>query len=236
MPLDTDSQRALLSRRLDTLYATDARGRLLHSNEWDSRPAPRFHLMRTQAGPLFRCRADMPDALVARLGELCRDEALGEVPRERPAREEAYLDLLGHQAPVTQIWAGPVYRADAVPPPQRQPVAIHEGNADLLRPLFPDWLPDVPHRRPFLAVVEDDRAVAICASVRISDAVHCAGVETHADHRRRGHAAAVVAGWAQAVRAFGATPFYSTSWDNLASRAVAARLGLPLVATDYHVR
>lgn len=178
----------------------------------------------------------MPDTLVARLGELCRDEALGEVSRERPAREEAYLDLLGHQAPVTQIWAGPVYRADAVPPPPRPPVAIHEGNADLLRSLFPDWLADVPHRRPFLAVVEDDRAVALCASVRISDAVHCAGVETHADYRRQGHAAAVVAGWAQAVRAFGATPFYSTSWDNLASRAVAARLGLPLVATDFHVR
>jgi hypothetical protein len=235
MPLDTDSLQPLLNRRLDTLYATDDRGRLLHSNEWDSRPAPRFHLMRTPAGPLFRCRADMPDTLVARLGELCRDEALGEVPQQSPERQQAYLDLLGHQAPVTQIWTGPVYRADAVPPPPRPPVAIHEDNADLLRPLFPDWLPDVPHRRPFLAVVEGDRAVALCASVRISDAVHCAGVETHPDHRRRGHAATVVAGWAQAVRGFGAVPFYSTAWDNQASRAVAARLGLPLIATDFHV-
>ncbi|MBY6239738.1 GNAT family N-acetyltransferase [Methylosinus sp. Sm6] len=235
MLFDTDSPRALLSSRLDTLYVTDSRSRLLRSNEWDSRPAPRFHLMRTPAGPLFRCRADMPDCMVARLGELCRNEAPGEAPSERPGREAVYLDLLGHKAPVTQIWTGPVYRADAVPPPPRSPVAIHEGNAELLRPLFPDWLPDVPHRRPFLAVVEGDRAVAICASVRISDAVHCAGVETHPDHRRDGHAATVVAGWAQAVRALGAVPFYSTAWTNIASRAVAARLGLPLVATDFHV-
>lgn len=234
MPNMPDSLRSLLIRRLDTLYATDGRGRMLHSNEWDHRPAPRFHLMRTPAGPLFRCRHDMPEALVAHLGELCRDEELGAAPRERPARETAYLDLLGDQAPVTQVWAGPVYRADAVPPPRRVPVTIDAGNVELLRPLFADWLPDVPHRRPFLAIVEDDRAVALCTSVRISASVHCAGVETHPGHRRRGHAAAVVAGWAQAVRALGAVPFYSTAWSNQASRAVATRLGLELVGADFH--
>lgn len=235
MLTDPDSLRTLLTRRLETLYTTDDRQRLLTSNEWDARPAPRFHLMRTGVGPLCRCRAGLPDDLAARLEALGRDEVLGEPPAERPMREATYLDLLGCQAPVTQIWAGPVYRADAVPPPARLAVAIDESNAGLLRPLFPDWLPDVPHRRPFLAIVEGGRAVAICASVRISAAVHCAGVETHPDHRGRGHAAMVVANWAQAVRALGAVPFYSTSWSNQASRAVAARLGLVLMATDFHL-
>ena len=71
--------------------------------------------------------------------------------------------------------------------------------------------------------------------MRVSPAVHCAGVETHLDFRRRGHAADAVAGWAFAVRALGAAPFYSTSWDNLASQAVAARLGFRLAALDFHV-
>jgi predicted GNAT family acetyltransferase len=77
--------------------------------------------------------------------------------------------------------------------------------------------------------------VSLCASVRVSAAVHCAGVETHPEHRRRGHALVAVSAWAHAVQALGATPFYSTSWDNLASRQVAARLGLQLVASDLHI-
>jgi len=82
-----------------------------------------------------------------------------------------------------------------------------------------------PHRRPFMAAVECDHAVSICASVRISDAVHCAGVETRTDHRQKAHA---VTPWQ--VGAAGAishaVPFYSTSWDNVASqgsRVVSSR-------------
>jgi hypothetical protein len=65
---------------------------------------------------------------------------------------------------------------------------IGPENDNLLRGRFDAWLEDVPHRRPFIAVVHDAKAVSICASVRISPAAHCAGVETHPEHRRRGHA------------------------------------------------
>lgn len=119
--------------------------------------------------------------------------------------------------------------------PQGAIVDIDEGNADLLRGRFDDWLPDVAHRRPFVARIVDGRAAAICASVRISAAVHCAGVETHAEFRRRGYARDAVAGWARAVRARGAAPFYSTSWDNAASMHLAERLGFVRVGTDFHV-
>ena len=112
---------------------------------------------------------------------------------------------------------------------------IDEGNAYLLRGGLEDWIPDVPHRQPFMAMVEDGNAVAVCASVRISAAVHCAGVETRPEHRHRAHAVNVAARWARAVRALGATPFDSTSWENLASRRVAARLGLPMVAVAFSI-
>ena len=79
-------------------------------------------------------------------------------------------------------------------------VSINETNANLLRGGFDDWLPDIRHRQPFGAVVENNRAVSICAGVRITDAVHGAGVETLAGHRRLGHAARAIAGWAFAVR------------------------------------
>ncbi len=42
-----------------------------------------------------------------------------------------------------------------------------------------------------------------------------------------------VAGWARAVQASGATPFYGTTFDNIASQRLAARLGLSLVGAGF---
>ena len=114
-------------------------------------------------------------------------------------------------------------------------VAINGNNADLLRGRMPDWLPDVVFRRPFYAVVDDDQAVSVCASARMTDAAAEAGVETVAAYRGRGYAVTVVAAWAAAVEQMGALPLYSTSWDNAASRAVAARLGSSPFGADFHV-
>jgi hypothetical protein len=69
---------------------------------------------------------------------------------------------------------------------------------------------------------------------RAVHARHEAGVETAAASRR-GHAPAVVAAWAAAVRALGAEPLYSTSWQNSASRAVARKLGLVPCGRDLHI-
>lgn len=227
---------ALFQRRIDTLYRHDDNGRLLGSNEWDSRPAPRMHLLRTRQGTILRCRADLPDAQVRRLRALADGEPTDRALEPRPLRYEDYLDVLSDIAPAQRVWAGPVYLcADDALLPQAATIDVDEENIDLLRGRFDDWLPDVAHRRPFVAQVVDGRAVAICASVRISTAVHCAGVETHADFRGRGYGRDAVAGWARAVRACGAAPFYSTSWDNAASMRLAERLGFTFVGTDFHL-
>ena len=94
---------------------------------------------------------------------------------------------------------------------------------------------DVPHRRPFLAAVEAGHAVSVCASVRITRSAHEAGVETLPAYRQRGHAVSVVAAWAMAVRKLGALPLYSTSWDNIASRQVAASLGMQMLGVGIHL-
>jgi GNAT superfamily N-acetyltransferase len=223
---------SIAESRVAALFRHDARRRLVEVNQWDGGVAPRFFLMRTPEGVVARFRQDVPDDLATRLSELCAGERLCDPPPERPAHEREYLDALG---PVERVWAGPAFTFPDDLPAAAAAVAIDEANAGLLRNGFEDWLPDVPHRRPFVAVIEEGRAVAICASVRISRDVHCAGVETLPGCRGRGHGSAAVAAWARAVRELGATPFYSTSWDNLASRGLARRLGLRLFAVDFHI-
>ena len=89
--------------------------------------------------------------------------------------------------------------------------------------------------RPLVARVVDGRAVAVCASVRITPRAHEAGGETAEAFRGRGYAREMVAAWARAVRAAGAAPLYSTSWRNAASRGVARALGLAPFGTDLHL-
>jgi hypothetical protein len=221
--------------RLDALYLRDRRGRLVSVNEWNGRAPPRFHLMRTAKYNLAQYHGDLADDLVIRLEELRAQEPISRQQGKWPDLHGKYLELLGFHAPVARVWAGPVFAFPDEVAADVRTVAINETNAHLLRGGFEDWLPDIRYRQPFCAVVEGNRAVSICASVRITDAVHCAGVATLAGHRRRGYATYAVAGWALTVRSLGASPFYTTSWDNEASQRVAARLYLVPIGVDFHV-
>lgn len=226
----------LMRLHVEALYVHDAQGRMRSVNEPRGRPAPRLFLGRTASGHVLRFRADVDADLVAELTHISEASRRGPDATASPACGDTLLQTLESHAPVERIWAGPAFAARADTPALRgDVVAIDARNAGLLQGGLEAWLPDVPHRQPFLAVIEHERAVALCASVRISDAAHEAGVETVSSARRRGHASRAVAAWIGAVRALGATPLYSTHWDNAASRALAARLRLWQFGVDFHV-
>jgi RimJ/RimL family protein N-acetyltransferase len=224
----------LIAARFDALYET-ADGALVRTNSWERRPAPRFHLILSASGPLIRFRGDVPPGVARRLEALAAAETWDPDIAGPPAMLPAYVEALSAHAPVKAIWSGPAFAMFRDIHPWAPVVDISEANAGLLTGKLAEWLPDVPYRHPFVAVPHDAKAVSLCASVRVSPAVHCAGVETHPEYRQRGHALAAVSGWAHAVQRLGATPFYSTSWENLASRAVARRLGFQCVASDFHI-
>lgn len=221
-----------MQARAAAMYAHDPQGRITAVNQWDGGLVPRFHLFVTAAGALWRFRRDVPQSLADSIACYAASERLS---AQTPAHDARYRALLAAHAPIERLRCGPAFvfpedfASDAVATP------IDESNAHLLKGGLEPWRPDVPHRRPFMASLEDGRAAAVCVSARIGAAAHEAGVETDPAYRRRGHAVRAVAAWGKAVQALGLAAYYSTTWDNLASQAVAARLGLVRIGTDYSI-
>lgn len=226
----------LLAMHVRALYTQDSDARLLTVNQWNGGTAPRFFLGRTKGGNVWRFRNDLPAALTVALAQACRSEPPLGSSEARPAHYSEYLRLLEAHKAVEWIASGPAYLLTAFET-ARDPsvVAIDSTNAFLLRGGLEDWIDDVPHRRPFFTMLEEGRAVAVCASVRITALAHEAGVATLPAYRRQGHATAVVSAWAAAVEAIGAIPLYSTAWENTSSQALARRFRPRLYGADFHI-
>jgi len=227
-----------LQLQVDTLYTHDPRGRIRNVNEPGGDRAPRFFLGRTREGHIWRCRDDVAEGTVRELERLAFEEPVRDNLRAEPRNLNAFLATLrADRESASSEWryAGPAYRfPDELPP--ATVTRITRPSLHLLR-LMP-WNLDETAREfegyePFMAVIEDGAAVSLCHSARLTDQAAEAGVETLEAHRGHGHASAVVAGWADAIRASGRIPLYSTSWDNLASQAVTRRLGLIQYGTDF---
>lgn len=221
------------------LYTHDAAARLLFVNEpGGSRlRAARMFLGRTQEGNIWRFRDDLPEDLCDELAAYCADESvIGEDFREPLRHRKEYLRLLERHAPATETTDELAYCfTENVAASAHSIVAVTEENAEVLQGGFDDFVPELLDWQPFVALLENDRAVSVCRSARITPAAHEAGVETLSEFRGRGYAAAVTAEWARQVKAKGALPLYSTTWENVASQAVARKLNLRCYAVDFHV-
>lgn len=228
----------LMNIHVLALFTHDAESRLLFVNEPSGAiiPAPRLFLGRTRAGNIWRFRADLPMNLCEELNALCADEPPVDVESGEPPRYlEKFVRLLETDAPVQEISSGLAYQFTEFNKPSRPLLAVTENNWEILQGGFEKLIEELPTWQPFVALLEETRAVSVCRSVRITPKAHEAGVETLPDFRGKGYAEDVVAEWARLVRAAGAVPLYSTSWENNASQAVARKLGLKCYSTDFNV-
>jgi hypothetical protein len=204
-------------------------------NEPDGAEAPRFFLGRTIAGNVWRFGYDLPDLLAERLESLCLKEPVTDL-RQEPAGLSEYSSLLETHSPVKKLSSGPAYFfPDRIEQRSRRAIPVTPDNIDVLHQGLEEWIPDVPHRQPFLAILNEGHAVSVCCSVRITAEAHEVGVETLNDYRGRGYASDLVQQWATEVRKLEVMPLYSTSWENVASQGVARRLGLVQYGSDFHI-
>lgn len=226
----------LMDIQVRALFTHTAESRLLFVNEPDGAAASRLFLGRTRGGNIWRFHADLPESLVEELDALCASEPPIEVEFNEPPRHiEKYVRLLEKLAPVKRISSGPAYYFSENIASSKRFVGITESNAEILHGGFEEFVSELPVWQPFVALIEGGRAVSVCRSVRISPKAHEAGVETLPEFRGKGFAGEVTAEWARRVRAVGAVPLYSTSWENKASQAVAQKLGLKCYGADFHI-
>jgi GNAT superfamily N-acetyltransferase len=238
------SDRELMELHAEALFTHDVDGDLVRVNERDGAEAPRFFLGLTSAGKVLRYRGDVPAGVRRALGAAADTALLRERAgdsAERTAEQLArFAAILAESAPVRHAEAGVAFAFPErplafLPAADGSVVRVTEENATLLYPLLPAWVPAVRPSPPLVACAAGGRAVAVCASVRITARAHEAGVETAPAFRGRGYAPAVVTAWAREVRAMGIEPLYSTSWQNAASQAVARKLGLRRFGTDLQI-
>lgn len=225
---------ALLDRQIATLFRLDGAGRLLAINEPGDPPAPRVFLGRTVVGNRWHLRHDLPAPLAATLARILAAEPIAADLAAPPATVVALRAALAADAPIVSEWSGPAWYFPGSMPRQ-EPAATLLTDAAPLRHTFPGWAADFTTSQPCAAILHGEQAVAVCCSARTSAGAAEAGVNTLPEYRGRGYAPAVVVAWARATRAAGRVPLYSTSWENLASRGVARRLGLILYAADFHL-
>jgi hypothetical protein len=224
--------RELMRIQIETLFTHDARGRLVRVNEPNGKAAPRFFLGTTPDGNEWRVRHDVDNEIAFELESLCRAEPIRDVA---PVESTRYEELLARVGPAESIWAGPAYWFERELPDAPAAVPITDDNRDLLRPHLEEWLVDVGYREAMFAVVLDGHAVSIAASVRTSRRADEVGVETAAPFRGNGYARQVVVAWAHAIRSMRRIPLYSTSWQNVASQALAHSLGLSRYGADLSI-
>jgi RimJ/RimL family protein N-acetyltransferase len=231
------TDRDLMALHIRALFRMDDRDRLLSSNEPDPpSPPPRLYLGRTTAGNVWRFHHDLPHDLARDFASLLRAEPAATDLTQPPHCLEAMRTLLTRHAAMTEVSMGPAWHfPEHIPPPRHDVIHITPENDTVVRDIFPTLANDLPYSQPCLAILHEDRLASICFSARNTPEAAEAGLETLEPFRGRGFATAVVAAWARAVRQDGRIPLYSTSWDNLASRSVARKLGLVQYGADLSI-
>ncbi|NSL86178.1 GNAT family N-acetyltransferase [Chitinophaga sp. Mgbs1] len=224
----------LMHLHADVLFTYDARGRMLQANEpWPDRGlAPLFFLGLPVTGtPVRRYRHDVPEAVVQALEAVAGTESFTGIPDQASRHITQYQQLLQ-----SHHWeAGPSFYIPENFTSDGPSIHLTKAHASLIGPDF-KWLPqELAHVQPCAAVIENGSVASVCRSVRITATAHEAGIDTLVPFRGKGHAAAALARWAAMVRATGALPLYSTSWNNHASRNVARKAGLICYGSTFSI-
>jgi hypothetical protein len=196
-------------------------------------PNPIVFYGRTEAGALVRFREDIDHALIGRLAQVMPLNAVPYPIPTLPASATAIGRIIREVMPENVMWSGPAYVLTKLPPAPG--IHVIRASAESLSDGFARLLPRLDGVQPIFCVVERGKAVSACFSARTTNNAAEGGVETLEQFRGRGYAVAVTRSWALEIQHSGRLALYSTSWTNIQSMSVAAKLGAYRFGADFHV-
>ena len=182
----------------------------------------------------------LPDDVLAAVDDVLRRRTTAPLPMDelvaavRPAMADGSVPGLD---------GGPVYVFDRTTAPASEAVEIVTSDAPRALPRPASWEPDEWEELqrgdvggPWAAVVVEGEVAALCHTPKalFPLAAEC-GVWTDPRWRRRGHAAAATAAWAEVSAGRARYRFYSHDRTNEASAAVARTLGLRHIGWEWTV-
>lgn len=188
-------------------------------------PIPRFYVAElTGSGDHVRfTRQDLLPAVAEKLLALPPNVALED--------RGAVRRVLAADAHCRTIRRNKSYVFPAAPDPQDFAGVVRLGDAD--RDLVTQFDARIDASDcPVFAVIAGGRIVSACTSSRETGQAAEAWVQTIPARRRSGLGRRAVAAWGHYQLSCGKVPFYTLTWDNLASQALAESLGLIQYTAD----
>lgn len=228
----------LLDRHANVLFRMDRHGRLVGLNEPGDDLPPRLFLARGETAHRIWFGADVGEATMEACRAIARELAGWDGQQPPASLYDSMRAAVAKEGPIVDETNGPAYRfGERVDiPTEAARRVIDAASAHLLESNFPYTRSVLALRSPVVGVVADGSVVSACYCARKRPNACEAGVDTIEPYRGRGFAALVVSAWRDAVETEGREPLYSTSWDNLASRAIAAKLRLIPYAETLSLR
>ncbi len=221
----------LVQEHIDTSLVLDTRGRVVRGNG----TLPLFEIHGCRDGNVVVLRDDVPDDVAASVERLTRDEPALYAPGAVPVHDSEYVQLLG----ATQRFAESLEYVFLHRLPAASGVQLVLSGTDRAHDVtqqpFRGWdHPVADHiSEPWCMALDDGEIASIVETVRLAGPGAECGVTTSPHLRRRGFAAAAIAGWASHPELRDRTLFYSTEVPNTASQSLTRHLGVHYLGASY---
>ncbi|WP_088265473.1 GNAT family N-acetyltransferase [Bacillus mycoides] len=222
------SELELIAIQAEVLFVHNQVGRIKCVNENGNLKAPRFFLSRTREGNITRYHYKLHGEMISKIEKLIR-ECSNHIEIAK------VIKVLNEERTVENIWVGPAFMFPNNLHKPTRTIQITEKNKELLRENFSNLIEQMEWRRPYFAIVKNEKVVSICCSARSTPVAAEASVETLVEFQGNGYGADVVTAWALSIQEEKRIPLYSTSWDNFASQAVARKLELINYGMNLHI-
>ncbi|MED0971857.1 GNAT family N-acetyltransferase [Bacillus paramycoides] len=222
------SELELIAIQAEVLFVHNQVGRIKSVNEHGNLKEPRFFLGRTREGNITRYHYNLHSETVNEIGKLISE-------RSNHIEIAKIIKILNEERAVENIWMGPTFMFPNNLNKPTRTIRITEKNKELLRENFPNLIEQMEWRKPYFAIVENEKVVSICCSARSTPIASEASVETLSEFQGKGYGSDVVTAWAISIQEEKRIPLYSTAWDNFASQAVARKLKLSNYGMNLHI-